>query len=110
MRVAETRHKKCAGIAIAVLFLVIAGTSWLGYVQPSIVDAYGYRPELFQYNWAIFPVVLTILGSIFAVIHTSSITERNKCTWIVCLTFLFPFATFALLIRLIWSGLSKRAD
>jgi len=95
-------HKKCVGVTIAVLFLVVAGTFWLGYVDPSIVEAYGLHAELFQYNWVIFPVIVTILGSISVVTRTQSIPEHSKCIWIVCMALLFPFATFALIVRLLW--------
>lgn len=102
MEISGVSHTKCVGITIAILFLAIAGTYWLGYVDPSIVEAYGLRAELFQYNWVIFPLVLTVLGSIFAVTRTHVIPERRKCRWIVCMAALFPFATFALVIRVIW--------
>ena len=57
MKIHGPSNKKCVGVTIAVLFLVVAGTSWLGYVDPTIVEAYGLRAELFQYNWVIFPAL-----------------------------------------------------
>ena len=110
MKTSYSSHKKCTIITIAILFMVIAGTSWLGYVDPSIVEAYGLPAGAFQYNWVFFAIVLPmVLGSMVIVIRTHSITERHKCAWIVCMALLFPFATFALLGRVIWHGLIGKA-
>ncbi len=103
-------HKKCITIASVILFLVIAGTSWLGYGDPSIVEAYGLPAEAFQYNWVFFAIIVPIVfGSMMIVIRSNVIIEGHKCTWIVCLVLLFPFATFALLGRAIWHGLIGKA-
>ena len=95
-------HKKCTGIAIALLLIVLAGTMWLGYAAPSVIKAYGLPPEVFQFNWLIVPIVFAILGSIAVAARTPVIPERRKCYWIMSMVLFFPFSTAALIARIIW--------
>jgi hypothetical protein len=98
----KSPHGKCVGAAVALLLIMLAGTTWLGYGTPSVVEAYGFAPEAFRFNWLIVPIVFLILGSILVAVRTNVLSEQQRCYWIVGMVLLFPFSTAALPVRIFW--------
>lgn len=98
----RNRHTKCIFAAVLLLILLLAGTAWLGYISPALLEAYGIPTATFRFNWLIAPVVLAILGSIFVAARTDTIPERRKCYWIVGMVLFFPLSLVALAMRVVW--------
>jgi len=98
----KNRHTKCIGAAVFLLIFLLAGTAWLGYISPALLEGYGIPTATFRFNWLIAPVVLAILGSILVAARTDTIPERRKCYWIVGMVLFFPLSLVALAIRVVW--------
>jgi len=98
----KSTHGKCVSAAIALLLVMLVGTTWLGYGTSSVAESYGFPPGAFRFNWLIVPIVFFIMGSILVVARTNAVSERHKCYWIVGMVLLFPVSTAALIFRIIW--------